>query len=606
MMVPQPRLSFGALALVVSLALPVGFLSLVARSTTGEQVDAADLVVVARVSALQFVDDPPRTIVELAIDRAIVGVPPAPSMRVVVDGRSALAAGDMIVGLLGQEPTELLGAYQLRKNPSTLEDEVVSDVTGMLAQGVRGGGMNDPVPLDVFEIGILSRRGLGVGGFAVAGGPSQAGAPKGVTVPADALEPNNTLSTRTNISGLHPPTLVTGHPLVVSGLTLTLGDVDFFSLDAAAWTLLYAATLPDVTGLPTPDTYMGLFDATPPGQLLEADDDSGSGTLSQIVHLFENNGPIAVAVESAPDPTNKFDGSTGTTEGFYKLSLEFKLGSFMVNGIDQVLGASPDGTFIEDFIGYKFIGGDDVLLGGVPADGWGLDYSAHAPGGITHIFGGAGDQLTDRGFLSAVDPVSFELGEFTTSAGINRRGFAESVMMVVQSRAPQRGVEVTHTYRFPIFAKTLQGDVSLQIAVDDKIDDLRYTRVMNVDLFNDGTDTFNWSFDPNSKVKCFAVDTSTNVGNVTVPAQPSAREIGVDRQFALVIDDGDSPASSFGEVHRYKMGFVHVLGFSTQALALEEAVRRLRLEAGATTWVVAVDQDPISLQYAAFGAGPGE
>src|SRR5678815_1354345 len=111
---------------------------------------------------------------------------------------------------------------------------------------------------------------------------------------------------------------------------------------------------------------------------------------SQIVHLFENNGPIAVAVESAPDPTNKFDGSTGTTEGFYKLSLEFKLGSFMVNGIDQVLGASPDGTFIEDFIGYKFIGGDDVLLGGVPADGWGLDYSAHAPGGITHIFGGAG------------------------------------------------------------------------------------------------------------------------------------------------------------------------------------------------------------------------
>src|SRR5678815_1472787 len=176
---------------------------------------------------------------------------------------------------------------------------------------------------------------------------------------------------------------------------------------------------------------------------------------SQIVHLFENNGPIAVAVESAPDPTNKFDGSTGTTEGFYKLSLEFKLGSFMVNGIDQVLGASPDGTFIEDFIGYKFIGGDDVLLGGVPADGWGLDYSAHAPGGITHIFGGAGDQLTDRGFLSAVDPVSFELGEFTTSAGVNRRGFAESVMMVVQSRAPQRGVEVTHTYRFPIFAKTL-------------------------------------------------------------------------------------------------------------------------------------------------------
>jgi len=232
MMVPQPRLSFGALALVVSLALPVGFLSLIARSTTGEQVDAADLIVVARVASLQFVDDPPRTIVELAIDRAVVGAPPAASVNVVVDGRSTLAAGDMVVGLLGQEPTELLGAYQLRKNPSTLEDEVVSDVTGMLAQGVRGGGLNDPVPLDVFELGILSRRGLGLGGFAVGGGSGPSDSPKGVTVPADDLEPNNTLATRTNISGLHPPTLVTGHPLIVSGLTLTLGDVDYFSLDA--------------------------------------------------------------------------------------------------------------------------------------------------------------------------------------------------------------------------------------------------------------------------------------------------------------------------------------------------------------------------------------
>lgn len=607
MMVSQPRLSFGALALVVSLAVPVGFLSLVARSTTGEQVDAADLIVVARVASLQFVADPPRTIVELAIDRAVVGAPPAASVNVVVDGRSALAAGDMIVGLLGQQPTELLGAYQLRKNPSTLEDEVVSDVTGMLAQGVRGGGLNDPVPLDVFEMGILSRRGLGLGGFAVGGGPGPSGAPKGVTVPADAAEPNDTLATRTTITGLHLPTLVTGHPLIVSGLTLTLGDVDFFSLDAEAWTLLYAETLPPgVTGLPVPDTYMGLFDATPPGQLLEADDDSGRGTLSQITHLFEEEMPVAVAVESAPDPTNKFDGSTGTTEGFYSLSLEFKLGSFLVNGIDQIIGASPDGTFIEDFVGYKFIGGDDVLLHGVPADGWGLAFDAHAPGGVTHVFGGAGDQLTDRGFISAVEPISFELGPFTTSAGTNRRGFAESAEMVIEMASPQRGVEVTHTYRLPIFDKTIQGDVSLQIATDDKIDDLLYTRVMDVDLFDNGTDTFNWSFDPNSKIKAFAVDLNTNVGNIVVPAQSVAREVGVDRQFALLIDDGDTPANKFGEVHRYKVGFTHIEGFSTQQLALEEAVRRLRLEAGATTWVVAVDQDPVSLKFAAFGAGLGQ
>ena len=607
MIVPQPRLSFGALALVVSLALPVGFLSLVARSTTGEQVDAADLIVVARVASLQFVDDPPRTIVELALDRALVGAPSAPSMLVVVDGRSTLAAGDTIVGLLGQEPTELLGAYQLRKNPSTLDDEVVSDVTGMLAQGVRGGGLADPVPLDVFEMGILARRGLNAAAFGAGGGPGASGAPKGLTVPADDLEPNNTLATRTNISGLHPPTLVTGNPLIVSGLTLTLGDVDYFSLDASAWTLLYAATLPPgVTGLPVPDTYMGLFDATPPGQLLEADDDGGRGTLSQITHLFEEDGPIAVAVESAPDPTNKFDGSTGTTEGFYQLSLEFKFGSFMVNGIDQVMGVSPDGTFIEDFVGYKFIGGDDVLLDGVPADGWGLAFGAHAPGGVTHIFGGAGEQLSDRGFTSAVEPISFELGPYTTAHGVNRRGFAESVMMVLQSTAPDRGITVTHTYKLPVFDKTIQGDIALQIATDDKLDDVTYTRVMDVDLFDDGADTFNWSFDPNGKVKAFAVDTNTNVGNVVVPGQSVAREVGVDRQFALLIDDGDTPANKFGEVHRYKVGFTHVQGFATQQLALEDAVRRLRLHAGATTWVVAVDQDPVSLQYAAFGAGLGE
>jgi hypothetical protein len=152
----------------------------------------------------------------------------------------------------------------------------------------------------------------------------------------------------------------------------------------------------------------------------------------------------------------------------------------------------------------------------------------------------------------------------------------------------------------------MQGNVSLQIATDDKIDDLLYTRVMDVDLFDNGTDTFNWSFDPNSKVKAFAVDTSTNVGNVSVPAQSVAREVSVDRQFALLIDDGDTPANKFGEVHRYKVGFTHIEGFSTQQLALEEAVRRLRLEAGATTWVVAVDQDPVSLKFAAFGAGLAE
>jgi hypothetical protein len=58
-------------------------------------------------------------------------------------------------------------------------------------------------------------------------------------------------------------------------------------------------------------------------------------------------------------------------------------------------------------------------------------------------------------------------------------------------------------------------------------------------------------------------------------------------------------------VRHYKLGFTHIEGFSTPALAVQEAVRRLRLEAGAQTWVVAVDQDPVSLTFAAFGAGIG-
>jgi hypothetical protein len=96
------------------------------------------------------------------------------------------------------------------------------------------------------------------------------------------------------------------------------------------------------------------------------------------------------------------------------------------------------------------------------------------------------------------------------------------------------------------------------------------------------------------------------VGNLVVPTQPVAREVGVDRQFAFLIDDGDTPAGSFGEVRHYKVGFTLIQGFSTQALAVQEAVRRLRFEAGAETWVVAVDQDPVSLTFSAFGAGLGK
>ncbi|HZL99167.1 MAG TPA: hypothetical protein VFD43_02850, partial [Planctomycetota bacterium] len=602
----QPRPSFGALALVVSLAIPVGFLGLVSRSTTGEKVDAADLVVVARVSALQFIEEPPRTIIELVVDHSVFGRPSGPSLNLLVDGRSPLAAGDTVLALIGEDPSELLGTCQVRKNPTTLEHEVVSEVTGMLAQGVRGGGEHDPIPLGVLELGIRSRRGVAAPATIGGSGQMAATAPKGVTaVLPDAHEPNNSLAARTPVTGFHPPLLVTGHPLILSGLSITLGDVDFFSMEAGAYTLLFASTLPpEATGLPVPDTYIGIFDASPPGELLAVDDDGGEGSFSQLTYLFEEGGPVAVAVESAPDAADLFDGSTGTTEGYYRLSLEFKLGSFMVNGLDTVIGVSPDGTFIQDMVGYKFIGGDDVLLTDiVPADGWALDFEARSPSGVTQVYGGSGEQLTDPGFTSAVKPISFELGEFQSSAGINRRGFSEASAMVLQATAPDRGVTVTHTYTLPLFDDLLTGELALQIATDDQVNNMLFTRVTHVDLFDDGTDTFSWSFDPLSNVKAFAVPVTQNVGNLVVPTQFAAAEADVDRQFALWIDKGDTPAGSFGASTEYLVAYTLVEGYPTEDHALQAAVRNLRFEAGAETWVVAVDLDPATLTFAAFGVG---
>jgi hypothetical protein len=67
------RVSLGALALLMCLALPAGLLSLFAESTTGEQVDQSELIVVARVASLQAIPDPQRTAVEFAVSDVIWG-----------------------------------------------------------------------------------------------------------------------------------------------------------------------------------------------------------------------------------------------------------------------------------------------------------------------------------------------------------------------------------------------------------------------------------------------------------------------------------------------------------------------------------------------------
>jgi hypothetical protein len=616
MKVSQPRISMGALALVAGLALPAGLLSLFSRTTTGEQVDMADLVFVGRVASLQVVDAPLTTYVEFDVDHAVLGRVNTRSLNLSVEGRVQFSVGDDVLALVGRRPVTLLGAYQVRKDPRTLDHGVVSPVTGMLAQGIDGGGPQDPISLGLLEAAIRLRRGEPVRAVAAASDPpsgqlAQDGGGDG-GVPPDAFEPNDSAAAATFLTGLHLPTLVTGNPLLLTDLTITSGDVDYFSFNGAALWVVFAETLPPVTGLPEPDTFMGLFGPPlPPGDLLAFDDDGGEGKFSQITHSLEGPGTYAVAVESAPDPGLLFDGSTGTTEGHYTLSVELKLGSYVWNQWDTIVGISPDGTFIEDLVGYKLVGGLEVLaspVAGTQADAWALDFDVQlVPSGVTHVYGGAGDQLTDPMFLNAVEPLSFELGPLIDASGLNRQGLAEASSMVLFTApgASMRGVVATHHYEMSLFGRTVRGDLALQMGTDKSITDLNYTRVFDVDLFGPGPDEFFWGFNPNDKLKAFAVDTSTNVGNVVVPAQPISAVSGQDMQMCLLIEHGDSNGTGFADITHYKTGFTLVRGFGSQADAANEAVRRLRYEAGATTWVVATDQDPMTNLWAAFGAGLG-
>ena len=597
----QHRVSLGALALLVCLALPAGLLSLFAESTTGEQVDRADLVIVGRVASLQDIPDPQRTAVEFSVGYVIWGSSHAQTLTLTVDGRAPLQVGDTVVAMLTHRPVALLGAYQIRKNSHTLEWQVISPITGMQGQGLSSGGPDDPVPMSLFQAAIDARKGAGPRGGGDAGG-SAADSGDGSVAP-DAYERNNTLATATNLTGLYPPSLLSGNPLVLTGLTLTPNDVDFFSFDAPALTVLHAETQA-VTGLPAPDTLIGLFDL-PAGHLLASDDDGGEGKLSRLTVPIESTGKYAVGIESAPDPNLNFDGVEGTTTGTYDLSLELELGSYMWNQFDLILGVSPDGTLIEDFIGFKEIGGQDVLLVGVPADGWAVDFDVrNTPTGATHVFGGAGDQLTDPGFTNPLVPVSFQLDSFEDSAGFNRRGSAVAKSMVTYTPpgGSPRGLLAGFDYKMSVGAKTVIGDIELKAALHaGQVSALKFARVTDVDLFGVGPDQFFWSFNPQSPLKAFAVDAATNDGNVTVPAVPFCNATG-DLQTAVVIDGGTlQPQQSA----HYRTAFTYTKGFTTAVLALNDAVRRLR-DAGVDTWVVAVDKDPTSGLFAAFGTGLGD
>jgi hypothetical protein len=603
MIVSQHRVSLGALALLLCLALPAGLLSLFSETTTGEQVDRADLVLAARVASLQHVDEPESTAIEFQVNDVLWGELRSASVHVSVPGGAPLAAGDVVVVFLTQRPAELLGFASLHKDPRSLGWEIISPVTGMVEQGLSGGGPFDPIQLTLFEAAVALRKGQAPRGGGASGGGGERNEQEGGSLGPDGYEPNDTLATATQLTGLYPPALLTGNPLLLTGLTIfPVDDVDFFSFYAGALTVLHAETQA-VTGLPAPDTLMGLFDS-PAGNLLAWDDDGGEGSLSKFSVPVEENGTYAVAVESAPDSNLDFAGDEGVTTGSYTLALELEFGSYLWNQLDLILGVSPDGSFIEDFIGFKEIGGTDLLLAGVPADGWALRFDVvNTPLGVTHVYGGGGDQLSDPGFTHSLVPLAFELGSWEDAAGLNRRGFAEAQSLVNQAPPGEnpRGVKATFRYTVSVGARTVLGDIELAEAMHGHVADALFTRVMDVDLFGAGSDQFYWSFDAGSALKAFAVDGATHVGNVVPPPVAFGNATG-DMQSAVMIEAGDL---AVGQVLLVRTAFTWTEGFASAPLALNDAIRRLR-EAGVDTWVVAVDADPVTGLFAAFGTGLGD
>ena len=148
------RVSLGAAALLLCLALPTGLLSLLSESTTGEQVDLADLIFAGRVASLQDIADPEVTAVEFAVNDVLWGSTHAAHLTVRVEGRPPLQVGDTVVALVSRHPASLLGVLQLGKHPRHLSWEVLSPVSGMFAQGL---GSGDAVPLALFEEAIRLR-----------------------------------------------------------------------------------------------------------------------------------------------------------------------------------------------------------------------------------------------------------------------------------------------------------------------------------------------------------------------------------------------------------------------------------------------------------------
>ena len=489
--------------------------------------------------------------------------------------------------MLEGRPAAVIGHLVVQKSPWTSEQEIVSPITGMVAQGL---GMNTGVTLQQFQTGVLVRRGL------LAPGPMLASTalpppPTGVTVPADPFEPNNDLASAFPVA-ISAPHAVTGMATLLSDLTLSRDDVDFFLVDTLALGLLHANTFETSGSL---DTVLGVFDGVSGELLAFNDDDPGSsGGFSRVAVPTELGGPLAIAV--APFADTDFDGvgADPANLGEYGLALEVTTGKYLWNQVDQMLGLSQDGTFIQDQVGYRVMdGGKDVLLPGMQADGWALRYLVGMlPSGVTQIYGGAGDQLTNPGFTHSLLPISFSISSLNNSAGNNRKGLGRARLAVTQqAMAPFHGTGVEFRYAWSVGSQTLTGFLKLQVPALQDVSDVLYTRVLDVDLFGEGADRFYWHFDPNAKAKCFAVDLLTNVGSVPVPASSSAGPVASDLQAALRIDHGDEGDTLLNRAFEteYPTAFTLVNEQVSEQAAHDAAVANLQ-GLGLTTWVISVDQ----------------
>ncbi|GEM_PF-2480379 len=626
MSVSRHRISLGALAVVLCLAFPMGVLSLLSPATTGDQVDAAHSILVARVEAMQVLPQNNTTVLELSVDHFVAGEPGKQSQTLVVDGWPAVEVGDDVLAVLETNPSAVLGVYQIEKDQQTLQYQVISPISGMWSEGISD---YPPVSLNRLELAIKVRRGML--DASVLNQPEDDGNTSNLTgddVQPDDAEPNDTLATAQPIF-LDAPHLITGTPLCITGLTLTPNDVDFFSFDGAALSILHVETRPPsgLTYVPASltdiDTFLGLFDAG--GTLLGFDDDGGLGKFSRFSTPLELNTGYAVAVESAPDTDLDFTGDEGLTTGPYDLKLELEKAAYLTNFSELIVGVSMDGTFIEDFIGFKQIGGEDVLTAGVQIDGWGMSYNVLTPAGQTFVKSGAGSFAGDPGFIGpAPMPDAFVLGPLVDAAGFNRSGFAKASQFVTYLTVPRRGIRLTNAYRLSLFDDTVRSIVELGVVATSKANDIKYARIMDVDIFGVGADHFYWNFDPAMPMRCFPVDASLNVGDFLdgptgtespngggggQPSQGVGDDTG-DFQLAMIIDHGDLDVSEgFMQTLNYPAAYTMVTDTS-EAAAVAAATANL-VAAGMTTYCIAVDVDGGGGSlgdggtYVAYGAGLG-